>query len=71
MRREVGTRMLVDMIEAIVAGTLPVPVKAFYVFGSYARGAVAPHDLDILVVYKNPDKAYWDVLDAEMRSRGR
>ena len=51
------------MCETIDSGSLPVRVKEFYVFGSYARGALEPHDLDVIVIYENPGREFWDALD--------
>jgi hypothetical protein len=30
-----------------------------YLFGSYARGALEPNDLDLIVVYQDPGPAFW------------
>lgn len=51
MKREAATKKLVRMLEAIEAGQVPVNVREFYVFGSYARGSVGPNDLDLLLFY--------------------
>jgi hypothetical protein len=59
------------MVEAIAGGALPAPVKSLYVFGSYARGAMRPNDVDVVVVYENPGRAYWRSLDSELRESGK
>jgi len=71
MDRDKATAKLTRMAQAIAGGALPAPVKAFYVFGSYARGALNPHDLDVVLIYENPGKQYWNALDAELREAGK
>ena len=71
MDRDKATEKLVRMTQAIAAGALPAPVKAFYVFGSYARGALTPNDLDVIAVYDNPGRDYWDALAVELRKAGK
>lgn len=58
MRREKHTAKLIRMLETVDAGNLPAPIKEFYVFGSYLRGALEPHDLDVIVVYEWPRAAF-------------
>ena len=65
MDREKATEKLIRMAQTIASGVLPAPIKAFYVFGSYARGALNPNDLDVIVVYENPGEHYWKSLIAE------
>ena len=48
MDRDKATEKLVRMAQVIAGRALPAPVKAFYVFGSYARGAMKPNDLDVV-----------------------
>jgi hypothetical protein len=45
------------MLETIQSGALPARVREFYVFGSYARGANEPGDLDVIVVHDQPSEA--------------
>jgi predicted nucleotidyltransferase len=71
MDRDKATEKLVRMVQVIADGALPAPVKAFYVFGSYARGAPNPNDLDVVVVYENPGRDYWQSLDVELRESGK
>lgn len=56
MNREKFTAKIVRIIETLESGTLPAPVKALYVFGSYARGALKPNDLDLIVVHDRLDE---------------
>ena len=71
MDRGKATEKLIRMTQTIASGALPAPVKAFYVFGSYARGALNPNDLDVVVVYENPGKDYWGSLVAEVLKSGK
>ena len=62
MCRDKFTEKLKRMLATIDAGAMPMKVREFYVFGSYARGALDPGDLDVLVVHKEPkaiDLACW------------
>ncbi|MCX5215569.1 nucleotidyltransferase domain-containing protein [Kitasatospora sp. NBC_00240] len=50
MKRERGTRLLADMIDRLEGGHWPLGlVDEVYVFGSYARGALEPKDIDVVV----------------------
>lgn len=69
MKREKFTEKLVRIIQTIESGAVPAKVQEFYVFGSYARGALEPGDLDILVVHDDPGRKYWDALEQEGLSR--
>lgn len=60
MKREKYTEKLVRAIETIEANALPAKVKELYVFGSYARGALEPGDLDVIVIYEWPPKATFE-----------
>ena len=70
MKREQFTEKLIRMIETIKSGTLPVRVSEFYVFGSYARGALQPGDLDILVLHDKPSRTYLEALLEEAKEAG-
>jgi predicted nucleotidyltransferase len=50
MKREKAIEKLKRMLQLIDGGELPIAPLAFYVFGSVARGALEPHDLDVIVV---------------------
>lgn len=51
MKREKFTAKLLRMLEVIDAGRLPTRGVAVYVFRSYARGALDPYDVNLIVVY--------------------
>jgi hypothetical protein len=57
VKREKYTEKLIRMIEV---GGLPAKVQALYVFGSYARGACEPGDLDVIAIYEWPSRATFD-----------
>ncbi len=59
------------MCRTIEAGGFPVAVKAFYVFGSYARGALEPHDLDVILIYEKPSKEDWQRFEERLLAEGR
>lgn len=46
------TERLIRILETLDAGRTPFVVKQLYVFGSYARGAPAPSDLDLLLIHE-------------------
>ncbi len=71
MKREKATEKLLRMCRTVAAGEFPVAVKAFYVFGSYARGALEPHDLDVILIHEKPSDEYLEALEAEMEAQGR
>ncbi len=52
MDRATATQKLERMVTRIEAGQPPLPVVGLYVFGSYARGALHPNDLDVIVVHE-------------------
>jgi predicted nucleotidyltransferase len=58
------------MLRAVDAGDLPARVREVYVFGSYARGAPKPGDLDLLVIHDDPGKEYWSGLEKRLASQG-
>ena len=70
MERNRSTKKLIRMIGTIESGVLLVKVKEFYVFGSYARGALEPHDLDVIVVCDNPERVCWEIVERELRQPG-
>lgn len=69
MKREAATKKLVRMLEAIESGEVPINVREFYVFGSYARGSLEPHDLDLLLFYDGGE-ALDRRATAELEARG-
>jgi len=57
MKREHALELIEHILSALVGGQAEWPlslVSEFYVFGSVARGAIQPHDVDIDIEYK-PD----------------
>lgn len=67
MKREQFTEKLARMVLAIWSGAPPARVRELYVFGSYARGALEPGDVDVIVIHDNPEQAYWDNLEREIK----
>jgi hypothetical protein len=55
MNREEAAKKLRRMVQVIESGELPATILGLYVFGSYARGALAPNDLDLILCYGDPD----------------
>lgn len=68
MDRASATAKLERMIGAIEAGATPAAVQELYVFGSYARGAMAPNDLDIVVIHGQPPKKLMAELEKKWRA---
>jgi hypothetical protein len=54
MNRERVTRQIERIVHAIEDEEFPAAVKEFYVFGSYARGALNPGDLDLILIHDSP-----------------
>jgi hypothetical protein len=60
MKRDRATQLIEDLLGRVVAGGWPLDlVTELRLFGSYARGALEPHDVDIDVEYL-PDKRWKD-----------
>jgi hypothetical protein len=51
MDRQIATRQIERIIQAIEGDKFPVKVRELYVFGSFARGALSPSDLDLIVIH--------------------
>jgi predicted nucleotidyltransferase len=51
MDRESATRQIERIIHAIEAEKFPTKVRELYVFGSYARGALNPGDIDLILIH--------------------
>ena len=51
MKRDRAIRIIRRIVETLEAGGTPATVRELYVFGSFARGAVEPNDLDLIVVH--------------------
>ncbi len=58
MKREQFTVKLVRILKSLDSASFPARVREVYVFGSYARGALEPGDLDLLVVHDRATKEY-------------
>lgn len=71
MDRAAWTKKLVRMVHNIEAGQLPAQVRELYVFGSFARGALVPNDLDLVVIHDDPPQAMMDQLKAEAQRTAR
>lgn len=54
MTREYWMRKLKDIVARLEAAATPSIVREIYVFGSFARGALDPKDLDLIVVHEPP-----------------
>jgi hypothetical protein len=59
VQRERAIQLVTDVLERLVAATAEHPltlVDELYVFGSFARGALEPHDVDLAVEYTADDE---------------
>ncbi|MGW3291053.1 nucleotidyltransferase domain-containing protein [Streptomyces sp. NPDC001002] len=57
MKRERATRLLNDMLDRLEEGGWPLDlVDEILVFGSYARGALDPSDVDLVVEHRRDDR---------------
>jgi len=62
MKRNTATTILRGILTKVDAGlSIPVTIEAVYVFGSYARGALEPNDIDIIII-QHADRAWLDEL---------
>lgn len=59
MDREQATEKLIGLVKVAESGKTLVPIKEIYVFGSYARGALNPNDIDVVVIYEEPGQEWW------------
>ncbi|MGW1507293.1 nucleotidyltransferase domain-containing protein [Streptomyces mirabilis] len=70
MKRERATTLLNDMLDRLEVGGWPLDlVDEILVFGSYARGALNPSDVDMVVEHRRDDRLTSEYLHA--RSYGR
>ena len=51
MDRQNATLKIERIINAIEAEKFPTKVRELYVFGSYARGAINPGDIDLILIH--------------------
>lgn len=70
MKRERATELLREMLARLDAGERPLDlVDEVYVFGSYARGALEPGDLDVAVVHRTDREFAAGLVGALMSGR--
>ncbi|MGW0549972.1 nucleotidyltransferase domain-containing protein [Streptomyces altiplanensis] len=70
MKRERATRLLADMITRLEDGAWPLGlVEEVYVFGSYARGALEPNDVDVVIEHGTDKRWLGELLDASINGR--
>ncbi|MFD8197845.1 nucleotidyltransferase domain-containing protein [Streptomyces wuyuanensis] len=70
MKRERATRLLADMITRLEAGGWPLGlVDEVYVFGSYARGALEPNDVDVVIEHGTDKRWLGESLAASLNGR--
>lgn len=71
MLRDNWTKKLGRIVGDIEAGKTPAPVTELYVFGSYARGALEPNDLDLVVIHEAPTAAILEPFQKKADSQAR
>ncbi|MGW4561627.1 nucleotidyltransferase domain-containing protein [Streptomyces sp. NPDC004561] len=65
MKRERATTLLNDMLDRLEEGGWPLDlVDEILVFGSYARGALTPSDVDLVVEHRRDDRLASEFLHA-------
>jgi predicted nucleotidyltransferase len=70
VKRERATRLLADMITRLEGGGWPLGlVEEVYVFGSYARGALEPNDVDVVIEHGTDKRWLGESLDASINGR--
>jgi predicted nucleotidyltransferase len=69
MKHEIFTRKLKRTLEKLCTETFRAVPRELYVFGSYARGAEEPGDLDLLFVYDLP-ACYDEELERHRKAHG-
>lgn len=65
MDRQTATRQIERIIHAIEGEKFPTKVRELHVFGSYARGALNPGDLDLILIHE-PAPELLERLKAEL-----
>jgi predicted nucleotidyltransferase len=71
MNRGDLTKKLQRMIGSIEAGKTPALVKELFVFGSYARGALQPNDLDLVVIHDPPSAKLMEELKQQANAKAK
>ena len=56
MRRERWIEKLETIVSRVEAGQAPARIREIHVFGSFARGALEPNDLDLIVIHDKPSE---------------
>lgn len=70
MKRERATGLLADMIKRLEGGGWPLGlVEEVYIFGSYARGALEPNDVDVVIEHGTDKRWLGESLDASFNGR--
>lgn len=69
MKRDRATKILERVLATIETGKVPVPILEVWVFGSYARGAPEPGDIDLIIVHEPISESLKTALEAEARSK--
>ncbi|MFL9659695.1 nucleotidyltransferase domain-containing protein [Streptomyces sp. PB17] len=70
MKRERATWLLADMITRLEDSAWPLGlVDEVYVFGSYARGALEPNDVDVVIEHGTDKRWLGESLDASINGR--
>lgn len=65
MKRERATTLLNDMLDRLEVGDWPLDlIDEILVFGSYARGALNPSDVDLVVEHRRDDRLVSEFLHA-------
>ncbi|MFE9813221.1 hypothetical protein [Streptomyces sp. NPDC005548] len=65
MKRDRATTLLSDMLDRLQAGGWPLDlIDEILIFGSYARGALNPADVDMVVEHRNDDRLTSEFLHA-------
>ncbi|MEN2424371.1 nucleotidyltransferase domain-containing protein [Streptomyces rimosus] len=65
MKRDRATSLLTDMLDRLEAGGWPLDlVDEVLVFGSYARGALKPADVDVVVEHRTDERLTSEFVNA-------
>lgn len=69
MLRDRATKTLERVLSTIESGAVPVAIHEVWVFGSYARGAPAPGDVDVILIHEPMSESLRATLEVEARSK--
>jgi hypothetical protein len=70
VNRDRATQILSRILATIDGGGVPVRIDGVWVFGSYARGALEPGDIDLIIVHEKMNEALRAELQAEAKTKG-